>query len=178
MEKFERRDFLRKASVGVAGGVAALAGCSPASNEKSDAPAVHTKMKFEWKMVTTWPPHFPILGEGADLLAKWIDEIVRRATENYGLRRWRVDSAARRFRCRHPGNHRDVPRRAILLGRQSACYAVFRGGSIWNERTTAQCLDLQRRGVELWQELYARSTLSRCPWAIPAFKWAAGTIGK
>ena len=34
MEKFERRDFLRKASVGVAGGVAALAGCSPASNEK------------------------------------------------------------------------------------------------------------------------------------------------
>ena len=26
-------------------------------------------------MVTTWPQHFPILGEGADLLAKWIDEM-------------------------------------------------------------------------------------------------------
>ncbi len=75
MEKFERRDFLKKASVGVAGGVAALAGCSPAAKEQSDAPAVHARKKLEWKMVTTWPPHFPILGEGADLLAKWIDEM-------------------------------------------------------------------------------------------------------
>ena len=75
MEQFERRDFLKKASVGVAGGVAALAGCSPASDENQDAPAVHTRKKFQWKMVTTWPPHFPILGEGADMLARWIDEM-------------------------------------------------------------------------------------------------------
>ena len=75
MEKFERRDFLKKASVGIAGGVAAMAGCSPASRDKTDAPAVQTGRKFEWKMVTTWPPHFPILGEGADLMAKWIDEM-------------------------------------------------------------------------------------------------------
>lgn len=27
---------------------------------------------YNWKMVTTWPPHFPVLGEGADLLAKQI----------------------------------------------------------------------------------------------------------
>ncbi len=26
-------------------------------------------------MVTTWPPHFPVLGEGADLIAKWIGEM-------------------------------------------------------------------------------------------------------
>ena len=31
--------------------------------------------KFKWKMVTTWPPHFPVLGEGADKLAKWVDQM-------------------------------------------------------------------------------------------------------
>jgi TRAP-type mannitol/chloroaromatic compound transport system substrate-binding protein len=26
-------------------------------------------------MVTTWPPHFPVIGESADLLAQWVDEM-------------------------------------------------------------------------------------------------------
>ncbi|MEC7181249.1 MAG: ABC transporter substrate-binding protein, partial [Bdellovibrionota bacterium] len=30
---------------------------------------------YNWKMVTTWPPHFPVMGEGADKLAKWVDQM-------------------------------------------------------------------------------------------------------
>ena len=36
---------------------------------------MHTRKSYEWKMVTTWPPHFPILGEGADLIARWIQQM-------------------------------------------------------------------------------------------------------
>lgn len=28
--------------------------------------------KFKWKMVTTWPPNFPILGQGCTLFAEWV----------------------------------------------------------------------------------------------------------
>lgn len=36
---------------------------------------VQSRKKFEWRMVTTWPSHFPVKGEGADLMAQWIDEM-------------------------------------------------------------------------------------------------------
>ena len=28
--------------------------------------------QYRWKMVTTWPPNFPILGEGCELFADWV----------------------------------------------------------------------------------------------------------
>lgn len=70
MKNPKRRDFIKK--LPIAGG-ALLAGC--ASPQQNNAPAVHTNKTYEWKMVTTWPPHFPILGETADHLAQWINEM-------------------------------------------------------------------------------------------------------
>ncbi|MGD8780661.1 MAG: TRAP transporter substrate-binding protein DctP [Ignavibacteria bacterium] len=72
MKKIERRDFLKKTSIAVAG-----AGLLTACNSKNEntAPAITNKKKYNWKMVTAWPPHFPILGEGADKLAKDIEKI-------------------------------------------------------------------------------------------------------
>lgn len=84
MEKIERRDFLKKASIAtLVGGTALLAGCGSQQEEqqksetqqKVEAPAVQTKKTYEWRMVTTWPPHFPALGEGADKMAEWIGEM-------------------------------------------------------------------------------------------------------
>lgn len=70
MSKVNRREFLKK---GAAVGATVLVGCT--SEEKGGAPAVQTRKTYEWKMVTTWQPHFPVMGEGADLLAKWIEEM-------------------------------------------------------------------------------------------------------
>jgi len=61
----KRRTFLKKAGVGAVAGAATLA----------KAPAVLAAKTYNWKMVTTWPPHFPVLGEGADKLAQWIEEM-------------------------------------------------------------------------------------------------------
>jgi len=65
--KKERRQFIKKAGIGAAAVGAGLA--------TQVAPAFAKSKKFKWKMVTTWPPHFPMLGEGADKLAQWAEEM-------------------------------------------------------------------------------------------------------
>lgn len=37
--------------------------------------SVVSSKNYEWKMVTTWPPHFPILGEFVDKFAKWVESM-------------------------------------------------------------------------------------------------------
>lgn len=76
MKKIQRRDFLKSASVAAVAtgsGMSFLSGCS--TEEKDSSPAIISGKTFEWKMVTTWPPHFPILGEYADKMAEWIETI-------------------------------------------------------------------------------------------------------
>lgn len=66
MERLKRRDFFKKTlAAGAAAGAASILGM----------PAAHAEGVYNWKMVTAWPPHSPLLGEGADLLAKWMEEM-------------------------------------------------------------------------------------------------------
>ncbi|PIY09332.1 MAG: ABC transporter substrate-binding protein [Flexibacter sp. CG_4_10_14_3_um_filter_32_15] len=71
-----RRDFLKKGSLTAAalltGGFSA---CSPESiikEKQSDVPLTSDEI-FEWQATTTWPPNFPVLGEGVVKMAKEID---------------------------------------------------------------------------------------------------------
>lgn len=64
MDHASRRDFLKKATVATAAAAAATSIAAPA--------IVRAEKTYQWKMVTTWPPHFPVLGEGADKLAEMI----------------------------------------------------------------------------------------------------------
>lgn len=75
MEQIKRRDFLKKASTALASTSGLLAGCGSQPAGESGAPAVHTRQRYEWRMVTTWAPHFPVMGEGADMIAQWLDEM-------------------------------------------------------------------------------------------------------
>src|SRR5690606_31593093 len=77
MKKFLRRDFIKTAGAAAAAAAAAagtslLSGCG--NNEQRTA-AINTDKVYEWKMVTTWPPHFPILGERAELIAEMINKM-------------------------------------------------------------------------------------------------------
>ena len=90
----KRREFIKKVGVGAAAvgaGAAATAGLTGCGKQddsaevkmlkkeiadlKAMAPAPKEEKKYKWKMVTTWPPHFPMLGEGADNMAKWVNEM-------------------------------------------------------------------------------------------------------
>lgn len=73
MKKFHRRDFLKAASIAAtAAGTGTILSCS--NEKKSESAAIITQKKYEWKMVTSWPPKFPILGEYAGKIAEWIDK--------------------------------------------------------------------------------------------------------
>ncbi|MCI2430382.1 TRAP transporter substrate-binding protein [Candidatus Acetothermia bacterium] len=60
----KRRRFLRGLGLG-----AVVGGALPAAVAKAQA------TQFRWRMVTSWPPGFPILQEGAERFAKRVDEV-------------------------------------------------------------------------------------------------------
>ncbi len=72
MSAINRREFVKKAALGAAAATAAACG-SPQPGP--GGPAASSGKKFEWSMVTTWPPHFPVIGESADKIATWVEEM-------------------------------------------------------------------------------------------------------
>lgn len=39
------------------------------------SPGIVSGKKYKWSMVTTWPPNFPVVGEGCNLFAQWVSEM-------------------------------------------------------------------------------------------------------
>jgi len=73
--KVSRKAFLRQSAIaGVAGLTASLVSCKQTDAAVPQANII-TNKKYRWKCVTTWPPNFPVVGEGALLLADWIREM-------------------------------------------------------------------------------------------------------
>ena len=71
MKKMQRKDFIKNASIAaVAASTGIIAACNTKKENKNVS--INTSKTYEWKMVTTWPPHFPILGELADKMGEWI----------------------------------------------------------------------------------------------------------
>jgi TRAP-type mannitol/chloroaromatic compound transport system substrate-binding protein len=69
----DRKKFIQASALAVLGGGAMLSSCKEESATSTGA--VSSSKTYKWKMVTTWPPGFPVLGEGATMLAKWIEEM-------------------------------------------------------------------------------------------------------
>jgi len=72
----KRKTFLKSTILGAIGAGTALTGC--ASNEESTSsasPAIQSGKKYNWRMVTTWPPKFPVLGECADMFADYVKKM-------------------------------------------------------------------------------------------------------
>jgi TRAP-type mannitol/chloroaromatic compound transport system substrate-binding protein len=70
-----RKDFLRRGSAALAGTALLGTACGQSSSSAPSASPLDPSQTFEWKMVTTWPPNFPVLGEGCNLFAKWVEEM-------------------------------------------------------------------------------------------------------
>ena len=77
MKKVKRRDFLSQSSAALIASTPLLGtGCATKNKEKKEtAPYINFNENYQWKMVTTWAPNFPILGEGCNLFAQWIKEM-------------------------------------------------------------------------------------------------------
>lgn len=68
-----RKDFfkgLALTTIGAPFAIRALTGESQA--QQNNNPNIITDKKYKWKMVTTWPPNFPVVGEGANKFAEMV----------------------------------------------------------------------------------------------------------
>lgn len=74
-----RKKFLQ-VGLGAVGATTLATSCVPEDNRgytqsESNAPNIITNKKYRWKMVTTWPPKFAVVGEIAELYAEWINKM-------------------------------------------------------------------------------------------------------
>ena len=76
MKKLNRKTFFKGLAVGTISLPLFLRSCFSQNNaQNSGGPNIITRQNYKWKMVTTWPPNFPVLDEGCKLFAKWIKEM-------------------------------------------------------------------------------------------------------
>ncbi|HFA48345.1 MAG TPA: TRAP transporter substrate-binding protein [Bacteroidetes bacterium] len=76
MSKLKRKKFLKGLAAGTIALpflIRALGGGQTARSQS--APGIISGKKYKWRMVTTWPPNFPVVGEGCNLFAKWVEEM-------------------------------------------------------------------------------------------------------
>ncbi len=70
MKKISRKKFLVKSSVALGASTLLLNGCKDEGQKNISAPNIITNKKYRWRMVTTWPPNFPVLGEVCNRFAE------------------------------------------------------------------------------------------------------------
>ena len=69
----KRRNFLTKSALAAAG-ASGLAAC--ATEQKTEqGPYINFNNTYRWKMTTTWPPNFPVVGEGCKMFAEWVKQM-------------------------------------------------------------------------------------------------------
>ena len=74
--KLTRKTFFKSAALGVISLPFAIRGCGPENlAQDNKGPNIISGKSYKWKMVTTWGPNFPVLGEGCILFAKWVKEM-------------------------------------------------------------------------------------------------------
>jgi len=75
MKKISRKKFFTAVAAGTISlpFLVRMGGGPKAQNV--DGPGIVSGKKYQWRMVTTWPPNFPVLGEGCNLFAAWVNEM-------------------------------------------------------------------------------------------------------
>jgi TRAP-type mannitol/chloroaromatic compound transport system substrate-binding protein len=67
-----RRNFLKSAALASTAIGLGLASCAGGDDKGKTAGGSKRGKKIKWKATTTWPPNFPVLGEGMQLFADWV----------------------------------------------------------------------------------------------------------
>ncbi len=74
--KIRRKDFLKGIAIGTISMPVVLRSCmgENLAQQRRSASKVSGE-RYDWKMVTTWPSNFPIIGDACNLFATWANEM-------------------------------------------------------------------------------------------------------
>ncbi len=73
-KKIDRKKFISTLGLGAVALSTGLSACQ-SGDKPIETPNIITNKSYRWKLVTTWPPNFPVLGKGATLFAQWVREM-------------------------------------------------------------------------------------------------------
>lgn len=164
MKKVSRKNFFK----GVAIGTISLPILIRALGEKpkaqtSSAPGIITDKKYQWRMVTTWPPNFPVLGEGCVKFAEWVKTMSGGRMEIKVYGGGELVPALETFDAVHNG--------AVEMGSGAAYYWVSKSNSASFFTAVPFGMNAQQvnawmlggDGLKLWEEFYANFGLVPFP---------------
>lgn len=159
MKKISRKNFLKKAAIAGIAVPAIVTGCNADSPSTSDAPNIQTNKKFRWKMVTTWPPKFPVLGEGAELFAKWVKTMSNGRLDIKVYGGGELIPALEVFDAVSSGSAEMGSGAAYYWAGKSPATQFFASVPFGMNAQQINAWLLGGGGMKLWEELYAKFNL-------------------
>lgn len=70
-----RKKFFKGLAIGTIAAPFVIRSVVGKTNAQQQSSGIISDRKYRWKMVTTWPPNFPVVGEGAVMFAKMVEEM-------------------------------------------------------------------------------------------------------
>jgi len=75
MAKVKRKDFFKGLAAGTLSLPFMIKALRPGIAQHNAGPNINLNKDYKWKMATTWPPNFPVLGEGCVMLAALVKKM-------------------------------------------------------------------------------------------------------
>lgn len=159
MEK--RRDFLKKAALITTAAV--LPGALSSCMRKDGKAGAYTGKKYKWKMVTAWPPNFPVFGEQMINFSKKVSAMSggRLDIKVYGG--GELVPAMESFDAVKQGNVEMVHSASYYWAGKEPSAIFFSGIPFGMNAEQTAAWFRYGGGQELWNELYARHGLLGFP---------------
>lgn len=70
-----RKTFFKGLALGTLSLPFVLKTMKPGQAQQDNSPLLKSSKQYKWKMVTTWPPNFPVLGEACTLFAEMVNKM-------------------------------------------------------------------------------------------------------
>ncbi len=157
MRKFTRKDFFKGIALGTISLPIMIRSCAGENFAQQQTSAnIITQKKYKWKMVTTWPPNFPVLGEACTMLADLVKKMSggRMEIEVYGG--GELVPALQAFDTVRSGAAEMGSGAAYYWAGKTPATQFFASVPFGMNAQQLNAWILCGGGMALWEELYAR----------------------
>lgn len=160
MKKMKRNSFLKGLAVAtVAGPSIFAASCKKGESGSGIEVNVQTRKRYQWKMVTTWPPNFPVVGEGANKFAEWLKEMSGGSIEIQVYGGGELVPPFEAFDAVSSGTAELASGAAYYWAGKAPAAQFFTSVPFGMNAQQMNAWILNGGGIELWRELYAEYNL-------------------
>ena len=156
----KRKEFIKKVIVGGLAAPVLATGCVPSPDSQEvettgQSANIISGKRYKWKMVTTWPPNFAVLGEGAKLFADNVAAMSGGRIEITVYGAGELVPALEAFDAVRDGIAEMGSSSAYYWAGKSPCMPFFAAVPFGMNAQQLTSWLLEGGGYDLWKELYA-----------------------